>query len=146
MKVYLDNCSLQRPLDTKSQPRILLEAEAILMFMDFSVSDQVEVISSEVLEFEVNRNPHATRKEFATEFLSRSSLRVKTNERVIENAQGLIAAGIKPLDALHLASAIEAEADYFCTCDDRFLKKAREMTPSSLKVVTPLELIMEIEK
>jgi len=29
-KVYLDLCSLQRPLDTKTQIRIAMEAEAVL--------------------------------------------------------------------------------------------------------------------
>jgi hypothetical protein len=28
MRVYLDMCSIQRPLDTKSQVRIAVEAEA----------------------------------------------------------------------------------------------------------------------
>lgn len=73
-------CSIQRPLDTKSQVRIAVEAEAIL---------------------------------------------------------GVLA------DALHLASAEAAEADFFCTCDDRFLKRAKEVGPST-KVVSPLELIAEI--
>jgi predicted nucleic acid-binding protein len=31
--------------------------------------------------------------------------------------------GIKPLDALHLASAESGKADYFCTCDDKIIKK-----------------------
>jgi hypothetical protein len=30
MKIYLDMCSIQRPLDTKTQLRIAVEAEAIL--------------------------------------------------------------------------------------------------------------------
>jgi hypothetical protein len=30
MKIYLDMCSVQRPLDTKTQPHIAVEAEAIL--------------------------------------------------------------------------------------------------------------------
>lgn len=34
MKIYLDNCSLQRPLDDKSQIRIRLEAEAILAVIE----------------------------------------------------------------------------------------------------------------
>ena len=33
MKFYLDTCSLQRPLDDKSQLRIQLEAEAILAIL-----------------------------------------------------------------------------------------------------------------
>lgn len=30
MRIYLDMCSIQSPLDTKSQPRIAVEAEAVL--------------------------------------------------------------------------------------------------------------------
>ena len=30
MKIYLDTCSLQRPLDNKTQLRIKLESEAVL--------------------------------------------------------------------------------------------------------------------
>jgi hypothetical protein len=30
MKIHLDTCSIQRPLDNKTQVRIILEAEAIL--------------------------------------------------------------------------------------------------------------------
>jgi predicted nucleic acid-binding protein len=52
--------------------------------------------------------------------------------------------GIKPLDALHLASAVSAQADYFCTCDDRFLRRAKEAETGLVKVVSPLELVTEI--
>jgi hypothetical protein len=31
MKIYLDMCTIQRPLDTKTHPRIAVEAEAILV-------------------------------------------------------------------------------------------------------------------
>lgn len=54
--------------------------------------------------------------------------------------------GIKPRDALHLASAVEATADYFCTCDDRFLKRAKTADTLQPKVVFPLELIAEVTK
>jgi predicted nucleic acid-binding protein len=54
------------------------------------------------------------------------------------------AKGMKPLDALHLASAVIAKADYFCTCDDRFLKRAKEASTGQTKVVSPLELITEV--
>ena len=48
--------------------------------------------------------------------------------------------GIKPLDALYLASAEAVEADYFCTCDDHFLKRAKATT-TRVNVVSPLELV-----
>ena len=48
---------------------------------------------------------------------------------------------MKPLDALHLA-----EADFFCTCDDRLLKRARAAHTGQTRVVSPLELVMEISR
>lgn len=45
MKVYLDNCALQRPLDDKNQIRIALEAEAILGVFTLCESGKVELIS-----------------------------------------------------------------------------------------------------
>ncbi|MBI3410260.1 MAG: hypothetical protein HY040_18120 [Planctomycetes bacterium] len=33
MRIYLDACSLQRPFDDRSQPRINVEAEAVLTIL-----------------------------------------------------------------------------------------------------------------
>ena len=40
-------------------------------------------------------------------------------------AEKIIATGIKPMDALHTAVAIENQVHYFCTCDDKLLKKLK---------------------
>ena len=53
--------------------------------------------------------------------------------------------GLRPADSLHLASAIHGQADYFCTSDDKLLRRARRMDTSRTRVVSPLELIEEIE-
>jgi predicted nucleic acid-binding protein len=55
-------------------------------------------------------------------------------------------AGIMPLDALHLARAEKARVDDFCTCDDSLLKKARALFGSQMKVVSPIQLLVEMEK
>ena len=62
MLIYLDMCSLQRPLDDKSQLRVRLEAEAVLGIISFCESRQAEFVSSDPLEFETGRNPHPVRK------------------------------------------------------------------------------------
>ena len=51
---------------------------------------------------------------------------------------------MKPLDALHLSSAVETEADFFCTCDDRLLRRARAADTGRTRVVSPLELVTEV--
>jgi predicted nucleic acid-binding protein len=53
--------------------------------------------------------------------------------------------GVKVMDALHLAAAEAAQADYFCTCDDRFLRKAKRISGLQTIVVSPLELIEAID-
>lgn len=78
--------------------------------------------------------------------LSQANLFIQTSEQVEERARVFVDLGIKPLDSLHLAFSLEARADYFCTCDDRFLRRAKQVDTSSTKVVTPPELITEIAK
>ncbi len=145
MKVYLDTCSLHRPLDSKTQIRIVLEAEAILGIIGLCETGQLELVSSEVLLFEINRNPQIIRREFGLEVLSKASSFVLLNEQIEQRARDLHKLEIKSLDALHLASAEEVSVDYFCTCDDKFLKKAKAVRDVKAKVVSPLELIEEIE-
>lgn len=53
--------------------------------------------------------------------------------------------GVKMLDALHLAAAEVAGADYFCTCDDRFLRRAKTLPNLKMMIVAPLQLIEEID-
>jgi len=144
MRIYLDMCSIQRPLDTKTQPRIAVEAEAILGILTLCEAEHVELMTSDTLVFEVERNPHPVRKTYALEVLAKATVLVHTNSQIEDRARTLHAEGNKPLDALHLASAVEAKADYFCTCDDRFLKRAKAVDTGQTKVVSPLELITEV--
>jgi len=70
MKVYLDSCSLQRPLDDKSQLRIRLEAEAVLSVLDLVKAGRIQLVSSDTLDFEIGRNPNPTRYDFASETIA----------------------------------------------------------------------------
>jgi len=146
MKIYLDSCSLQRPLDTKDQVRIAIEAEAILTILTLCESGTYELVSSEALIFEAQQIPNIPRQEYAFEVLSKTKIFIRINDEIEKRAQELTEIGIGPLDALHLASAEQARADYFCTCDDKFLKKARSIRDLKTKIVSPIELIEEIGK
>ena len=145
MKIYFDMCSLQRPLDDKSQLRVLVEAEAVLGVLALCESRKAELIASDALVFETDANPDAVRRDFAAQAIAKAAQFVKTSDELKARAQTFIDGGIKPLDALHLASAVEAQANFFCTCDDRFLKKARSLNTAPTKVLSPLELVSEIQ-
>lgn len=85
------------------------------------------------------------RKEYALAVLAKAKEHIKVSREVEERAERLVSEGIKPLDALHLALAEAGAVDYFCTSDDRLLKKAKR-AKVMVKVVSPLELVEEIEK
>jgi len=145
MRAYLDCCSLQRPLDDRGQPRINVEAEAVLTILALVESGDLELPSSEVLEFEIANGPDAQRQARVRELLKLASQVVKVTDEIEAEAVTLVKSGIKPIDALHLATASGTKADYFCTCDDQLLKKGRKLkTLGETKVVSPLELIAEV--
>ena len=146
MTVYLDMCAIQRPLDTPDQIRIVLESDAVLGILALCEDKQLELVSSDALFYETEHNPLPIRKEYAKAVLSMANRHIALTEENRKRAEQLINFGIKPLDALHLAMAEEANVDYFCTCDDRLLRKARKLKDIRINVVSPLEFIQEIEK
>ena len=144
MKIYLDNCCLQRPLDNKAQLRIALEAQAILSVLSLCMIGEVSLVSSKILQFEVGRNPNSQRRVYASEILAIAVEEVRLTDIVVKRAKEFEARGFKALDSLHLASAEAHSVDFFCTCDDRFLKLAKQQTDITLQVLSPLELAEEV--
>lgn len=142
--IYLDTCSIQRPLDNKSQLRIALEAEAVLGILSLVEANKVNLVSSEILLFEINRNSSQIRKEYALEVVAKAGETVSMNPKIEKRSRELVDLGVHFLDAVHLASAESARVDYFCTCDDGFLKKAKKIPGLKVKVVSPLELAKEL--
>lgn len=143
--VYLDACSLQRPLDDKLQPRIFLEAEAILTVLSLVEAGDLELLSSDVLKFEISRIANINRRSEAETLLTLASnvAPVQISTKVL--SEQLLAVGVKPLDAAHAAVAIENHVRYFCTCDDKLLKKLKLITfCGHTRFVSPLELVMEV--
>jgi predicted nucleic acid-binding protein len=146
VKIYLDLCAIQRPLDTANQIRIALEAEAVLGIIRFSDNEQVELLSSEALIYEGEQSGLPIRREHTRAVLAKARSIVNVAEKDSLRAANLMTFGIKPLDALHLALAESGKADYFCTCDDKLLQNSKRIPDLMIKVVNPVDLVQEIEK
>ena len=144
MKIYLDACCLQRPLDDRTQPRINLEAEAVLTLLRLVEAGNLTLFSSEALLFELGRIPDSVRRARAEEMLRLASEFIQLNDDIEAMAQKYIDTGISPMDALHLASAFHAQTDYFSTCDDRLLKKAQKLPEIAARTLSPLQLAAEV--
>jgi len=55
----------------------------------------------------------------------------------------LTSAGLKPLDALHIACAVSLQCEYFLTVDKGILKKKKEC--QEIKIINPVNFIIEWE-
>ncbi|MDY0223606.1 MAG: PIN domain-containing protein [Desulfobacterium sp.] len=139
MRVYLDCCCLQRPLDDKLYPRIAVEAEAVLVILSLYESDNLNLISSDALLFEIGRIPDQERKEASLAILKIAKEVLELSQEIEILANKLEVSGLKPLDALHLTFASASKVGYFCTCDDKFLKKVKGFDGLNTKVVSPTE-------
>jgi predicted nucleic acid-binding protein len=145
VKIYLDLCAIQRPLDTPNQVRIALEAEAVLGIIRFLEGEEVELLSSEALVYEGEQSVLSIRKEHTRAVLAKAKSVVNVAEKERLRAANLMTFGIKPLDALHIALAEAGNADYFCTCDDKLLQNSKRVEDLMVKVVNPVDLVQEIE-
>jgi predicted nucleic acid-binding protein len=136
--MYLDSCALNRIFDMPSQARLRLEAEAIEHFFQLLALGQVEWVTSDVLEDEISDNPDAAARTKALELLSLCDRRISVDESVIQRGAALELLGYGGFDALHLASAENANADVLLTTDDRFLRKSpRGLGNPRVKIVNP---------
>jgi predicted nucleic acid-binding protein len=146
VKIYLDLCAIQRPLDTPDHVRIVLESEAVLGIIAFCDNGQVELLSSEALLYEGEQSSLPTRKEHTFAILEKAKSIINVAKKETLRAEKIMSFGLKPLDALHLALAETGKADYFCTCDDKLLRNAKKVGDLMVKVINPVDLIQEIEK
>jgi predicted nucleic acid-binding protein len=125
MRIYLDNCMFNRPFDDQSHIRIRLEAEAKLYIQSKIKNKELELIWSYILEFENSQNPHDERKNAIIRWKDIAMLNITETPALIENAKKVAEFGVKAKDALHVASAIEGNADYFLTTDDKLLSSLK---------------------
>ncbi len=142
--LYLDLCALQRPHDDQSQVRVRVETAAVLGLLDHCRAGGAGLASSDALAYEAGRNPHPVRRSHAEAALAGAVAHQPLTPTVERRADELAVAGLRPLDALHLASAEAVGADYLCTCDDQLLRRGRVLADLPLRVVSPVELTTEL--
>lgn len=112
MRIYLDNCSYNRPYDDQSQMRIYLETQAKLHIQDMIRKSNLELVTSYVLDYENDRNRSLQKKMAIERFIKEySSVYVSDrNKNEIEKyADEIMKTGVKEKDAYHVACAIIAQ-------------------------------------
>ena len=80
-------CSIQRPLDSQDDVRVVTEAQAVLGVLRLCESGQVTLVGSDALLFELEKNPHPIRKDYAAVVLSNAAAFNATDQRVEARAR-----------------------------------------------------------
>ena len=143
MRIYLDNCSYNRPYDDQSQLRISLESQAKLYIQDMIKEGKIELASSYTLTFENSRNPYDFKRKPIEKFLEDNTtvyVDESFSDKVNSLALEIMKTGVKTADAHHAASAIIAGCNYLVTTDDRLLKyKSDQIT-----ILDPIDFIRQV--
>jgi predicted nucleic acid-binding protein len=124
IKIYMDNCCLNRPFDDLSDDAVRLEAEAVVTIIDNCESGIWDMCGSDVLHDEIDRISNSVRKQQVQMLYDSSNSFIEFSHKIIMRGKELERFGIKSYDALHIASAEEGGVDVLLTTDRKLIKAA----------------------
>ena len=142
VKVYLDNCCYNRPFDDQTQLRVSLETQAKLYVQLLIANEKLDLVWSYISEYENNNNPFETRRFSIRRFSQKAKHYVVESREILSKSNEIIKSGIKPTDALHVASAIMGNADFFLTVDDQILKYKTD----EIRIINPIMFVMQWDR
>ncbi len=115
------------------------------LYIQSKIKDGVyELVTSYMLYYEVFQTPDIVRRQAILQFIEEQSLLYVGDEwkkTVEENAQDIMATGVKFKDACHVASAILAHCVYLITTDKRLQKYHSDR----ITVINPVDFVMRME-
>ncbi|MHB1174931.1 MAG: hypothetical protein ACYCZJ_07390 [Sulfuriferula sp.] len=139
MRIYLDICCFNRPFDDQSDLIVRLQTEAKLHVQEMVRQGALDLVWSAIMDIENSANPDLNRKVTIADWQQIGVVDMSVNELVEQKAITLSKIGVKPMDALHVACAIEARAEYFLTTDNALLRKMAKQ--DSIRVVDPVDFV-----
>ena len=93
-------------------------------------------------EIEASAMTNEVRRRRALKLLPAS--RIELSPSVFDRARRLVGFGLHAADAVHVAAAEAADADMLLTCDDRFLRRGRQIADElSVKIANPVDWLKE---
>jgi len=140
-KIYLDNCSYNRPFDDQAQKKIHLETEAKL-FVQTGIREGKYILCwSFALDYENETNPYEEKKSAIKIWKDIAKDYCPSTETVLARGKEIMKNGIKNMDALHIACAIERQCQYLITTDIKLTRKSIK----DIIVINPIDFIRKME-
>ena len=143
MRIYFDNCCLNRPFDNLKTNTEHMECEAILSIIDNCGTEEWLYFSSDPLFDEILETPDQDKREKLMILYHSAAEHIGFTEEIFSRAKQLEQSNIKSYDALHLASAEAANANVLLTTNRRFINAAKRAN-SHIPVKNPLTWLAEV--
>lgn len=144
MLTYLDLCCLNRPFDDQNQLVVRLQTEAKLHIQDQIRQGSFSLVWSAAMDLENDANPDIDRRNAIAAWKAVASVDVELLPEMEVAAEELARMGIKPMDALHVASALSAKAAWLLTTDRGLLGKMKD--DPRIRVADPVDFVRAIQE
>lgn len=128
-----------RPFDDQTNLRISLETQAKLYIQQLIREGKLQLIWSYMLDFENDLNPFEEWRNAIQKWRKLAVDDISETPELMQYAKFFLNLGIAQKDALHVACALMANADYFLSTDDKFLKKLKKQ--DKINGINPVEFI-----
>ena len=144
LKLYLDNCCYNRPFDDLKQEKISLEVGAIDSIINMYVKGKLMIYKSRAIDYEISKMSNGKKKRQVEDLydgleLENISYTYELDERVEE----LEKYNIHFMDGYHIAFAESKKVDYLITVDKQLINASKK-AKLKLKVINPVEFVMEV--
>lgn len=137
--IYLDICCFNRPFDDQGQLLVRLQTEAKLDIQQSVREGKLALVWSAVLDLENTANADIERSKTIEGWKPLAVIDMDVTPQIESLADEFAGMGVKPMDALHVASAIAAGATYLLTTDKQLLKKMA--VEPRVRVIDPVDFI-----
>ncbi|MCM1235700.1 MAG: PIN domain-containing protein, partial [Ruminococcus flavefaciens] len=140
----MDNCCYNRLFDDRSNIKNYLEREAVLLIFELIYQKRVEITGSDILIKEMSAIKDVMKRERIHALYQNCVLKsVFADSEIIRRAKEIAKlVGTTSFDSLHLAIS-EKNAEVFLTTDIKLIKASKRID-LSVKVMNPIEFIMEV--
>jgi hypothetical protein len=142
LKIYLDNCTYNRPFDDQSYMKIRLETESKLYIQSGIREGKYLLVWSYMMDYENNDSPYDEKRNAVSLWKEIAVEHCPSSEDIVALGHRLMELGLKSKDSLHVACAITCGCDYFITTDKRLFSK----TVPNIRIINPVEFVRETEE
>lgn len=116
-------CVYNRPFDDQLQYRINTETQVFIILLSMILKGELNLVNSFALRYENSKNPKIENMLRISDVMEYSTEYISYDKWILERSIELEKYGLTGMDAIHIACAEKAKADFFITCDDGLFKK-----------------------